>query len=452
MIPSRSCAPSCCEHLRTLNLVEQTSDKGIPGPFDKMEPTPCRRVRFYQEKSPVVRKARSSSSRFLAFLGIMIPLLSGCFSPKSLEVATVAYDYSVTKSLVDQLMVNIARSHHHQPIHFTAISNIAATFNYQFTAGATPPLGGLNGGFSLAPIFGATIAENPTISISPIEGEEFTKRLLTPLQEGKLTLLLRQGIDIDLLLRLMAGELRIKKDDREIAYYNRPSDTNGYPIFRQAVLHLSRLQDFNQLYVEPLTIDREWSLPFSTLSGEDFKSLEATYKITVDKDHQIYTLRRRSVGHTVISNYDPTTISNEERLVLQAKADRWPPNDILVDIRPGYPGGEYAMQGGFRLRSFHGILNFLGRTIEEEQEYHVDPDPRTGVVKENPVRVLDIIESSSPPPNAKLSVTHEGNYYSIVEDEHQSWNQEAFRLLYQLFQMTVTEVSRGNIPSITIAK
>jgi len=379
-------------------------------------------------------------------------LLSGCFSPKTLEHVTVAYDYSVTKSLVEQLLINIARAHHHQPVHFTAISNIAATFDYRYMAGATPPLGGLNGGFSLAPIFGATIAENPTFSINPIEGEDFTKRLLTPLQEAKMTLLLRQGVDIDLLLRLMAGEMRMANDGREIAFYNRPSEKTGYPIFRQIVLHLSRLQDNNQLYVEPLVYDREWTLPLSSLSGQDFQTLESNYRIIVNPDNQMYTVQKRSVGHTVITNYDPTTISNKERLALQAKADRWPPNDILVDIRPGNPGGEYPMQGAFRLRSFHGILNFLGRTIEDEQEYHVDPDPRTGIVEENPVRTMEIIESTSKPPNAKVSVTHDGHHYSISDTEKRSWNQEAFRLLYQLFQMTVTEAPRGNVPSITIAK
>jgi len=379
-------------------------------------------------------------------------LLSGCLSPKTLEHVTVAYDYSVTRSLVEQLLINIARAHHHQPLHFTAISNITATFNYQYSAGATPPLGGLDGGFTLAPIFGAVIAENPTFSISPIEGEDFTKRLLTPLQEAKLTLLLRQGVDIDLLLRLMAGEMRMTTDGRETAYYNKPSDRTGYPVFRQIVLHLSRLQDNNQLYREPLVYDREWTLPLSSLSAQDFHALETNYRIIMDTDKQMYTIQKRSVGHTVITNYDPTTISNKERLALQAKADRWPPNDILVDIRPNNPGGEYPMQGAFRLRSFHGILNFLGRTIEDEQEYHVDPDPRTGIVEENPVRTMDIIETSSNPPNANLSVTHEGHHYSITDVERRSWNQEAFRLLYQLFQMTVTEVPRGTGPSITIAK
>lgn len=238
--------------------------------------------------------------------------LSGCISPKALEHVVIAYDYSVTKSLVEQLLLNITRSHHHQPVHFTAISNIAATFDYRFMAGATPPLGGVNGGFSLAPIFGATIAENPTFSINPIEGEAFTQRLLTPLGEAKMTLLLRQGVDIDLLLRLMAGEIRMSKNDRETAYYNRPSNLTGYPIFRQIVLHLSRLQDNNQLYVEPLVYDREWTLPLTSLSGQDFQALETNYRITVDTDKQLYTIQKRSgIPSLRITTRPPSPIKSD---------------------------------------------------------------------------------------------------------------------------------------------
>lgn len=45
------------------------------------------------------------------------------------------------------------------------------------------------------PIFGGSMAEYPTISIAPIEGKEFTKRLLTPFQETKFILLQRQRIE-----------------------------------------------------------------------------------------------------------------------------------------------------------------------------------------------------------------------------------------------------------------
>ena len=382
----------------------------------------------------------------------MLVSLTGCLSPYSLEKAVVAYDYAITNTLVEQLLVNIARAHHHQPIHFTGVSNIAATFDFTVNAGATPPLGGVDGGFSLAPIFGASVSENPTISIAPIDGEEFTKRLLTPFQESKLTLLLRQGLDIDLLLRLMAGELRVFHGEGEIAYYNAPSDKTGYRIFRRAVLHLSRLQDMKQLYVEPLVIERTWNIPFSSLSGEDFSILEKEYQVTYDISTNAYLLQKRIVGRIVITNYDPDLLNPDERLDLQKKAERWPPNDLLVDIRPGYPGGELPLQGDFRLRSFHAILNFLGRTMEEEPEYHVEPDPLTGPVTENPVRTFDIIETEYPPEHAILSATYEGEYYSFGDLENESWNQEAFRLLYQLYQMTVTEELKGAAPSITIAK
>jgi hypothetical protein len=114
-----------------------------------------------------------------------------------------------------------------EPLHFTALSNIAATFNFQVTAGATPPLGGLKGGFTLSPLFGTLSAENPTFSIVPIEGEEFTKRLLTPFPESILTMLLRQGADVDLVPRLMAGEYRTEQEAQKVSYHNKPSDKIG---------------------------------------------------------------------------------------------------------------------------------------------------------------------------------------------------------------------------------
>jgi len=40
----------------------------------------------------------------------------------------------------------------------------------------------------------------------------------------------------------------------------------------------------------------------------------------------------------------------------------------------------------------------------------------------------------------------------IGDDSDQSWNREVFKLLAQLYQMTVTDVSRVLTPQITIAK
>src|SRR5688500_11920787 len=142
--------------------------------------------------------------------------LSGCVSPIALNRAVLAYDDAITSAASKQLLMNIARARNRQPVHFTGVSNVAATFDFRFNAGATPALGGLAGPV-LMPLFGGSVAENPTISIVPIEGEEFTKRLLTPFQQNKFTLLLRQRFDVDHLLRLMAQEVRLEQSGQNVA-------------------------------------------------------------------------------------------------------------------------------------------------------------------------------------------------------------------------------------------
>jgi hypothetical protein len=167
--------------------------------------------------------------------------VTGCLSPITLNRAVTSYDEAITDAISKQLLINIARAHQHQPIHFTGVSNVAATFDFRVNAGATPAFTG-EAGRALLPIFGDSVAKNPTISIAPIEGEEFTKQLLTPFQETKFLLLLRQRYDIDLLLRLMAQELRITENGQEVAYRNTPADRTGYEMFRRVVTHLSSIQ------------------------------------------------------------------------------------------------------------------------------------------------------------------------------------------------------------------
>jgi hypothetical protein len=390
----------------------------------------------------------------VVLLGIIYPLvLSGCLSPISLNRAVIAYDEAITEAQSKQLIINIARAQHHQPIHFTGVSNVAATFDFRFTAGATPALTG-DASRTILPVIGGSVAENPTISIAPIEGEEFTKRLLTPFHESKLTLLLRQGYDIDMLLRLMAKELRLTHNGELRTYWNNPSDKAAYEMFRRVVLHLSAIQDHNQLYVEPLTIERRWTIPADTVTAEGFKALEQEYQVDYNRQDKTYTLRKRVEGGTLITNYDPDILSREERIRLQDEEISLElSNDVSFDIRPGHYGGEWPMKGDFRLRSFNAMLNFLGQSIAEEPEYHVDKDRRTPEVAENPVRTLDLVVSTSSPSGLDLTVKSHGNYYAVNTTGPQArWNREAFKLLSQLFQMTVTEVPRAGVPSITIAK
>jgi hypothetical protein len=394
--------------------------------------------------------------RLLLLLLCLISMLalSGCVSPIALNRAVGAYDEAITSAASKQLLMNIARAHHHQPIHFTGVSNVAATFDFRFSAGGTPALGGLAGPI-LMPIFGGSVAENPTISIVPIEGEEFTKRLLTPFQQNKLTLLLRQRFDVDHLLRLMAQEVRVYHSGQQITYRNTPADRPGYEMFRRVVLHLSAIQDQNQLYAEPLKIERTWTIPAGSVSAEGFQALEKEFFVLYNKQDNTYTLRKQVPGPILITNYDPDTLSIEERSQLSGMTGEWIANDVAFDIRADRTGGEWPIKGAFRLRSFHSILYFLGQSLGEDPEYDVEKDPRTPAIAndENPIATMELVMSDSAPLEADLSIRSHNRYYSLkTAGPLARWNLDGFQMLYLLFQMTITDIPRLGVPSITIAK
>jgi len=394
--------------------------------------------------------------RLLLLLLCLISMLalSGCVSPIALNRAVGAYDEAITSAASKQLLMNIARAHHHQPIHFTGVSNVAATFDFRFSAGGTPALGGLAGPI-LMPIFGGSVAENPTISIVPIEGEEFTKRLLTPFQQNKLTLLLRQRFDVDHLLRLMAQEVRLYHSGQQITYRNTPADRPGYEMFRRVVLHLSAIQDQNHLYAEPLKIERTWTIPAGSVSAEGFQALEKEFFVLYNKQDNTYTLRKQVPGPILITNYDPDTLSIEERLQLSGMTGEWIANDVAFDIRADRTGGEWPIKGAFRLRSFHSILYFLGQSLGEDPEYDVEKDPRTPAIAndENPIATMELVMSDSAPLEADLSIRSHNRYYSLkTAGPLARWNLDGFQMLYLLFQMTITDIPRLGVPSITIAK
>ena len=392
---------------------------------------------------------RSLLVRWL-FVGLACSV-SSCVTTVALDRAVVAYDRTAVELLSKQLLLNIARARHNQPLHFTAISNIAATYNFAVSAGASPALTGDRGAL-LVPLFGASVAENPTISITPMEGEEFTQRLLTPFHEQKLTTLLRQHYDVDALLRLLAGEVRLVTDGRyEAVYNNRPSDRDGYSTFRRVVTHLSTIQDRHSLYIEPLLLQDSWIIPATAMTVEGFQTIYDNFALTYDAVTQLYTVAKKVTGRIIITNYDPAILSNQERQSLQAEAETGPSNEIMLDIRPGYPGGEYPLHGKILLRSFYNVLTFIGRDMAEEPEYDVPPDPRTPPISENPVHTLEILETESSPSAGDLSIAFNGHNYAVRPETGYQWNRKAFSLLYQLFQMTVAAAPQAG-PAITIAK
>lgn len=386
--------------------------------------------------------------------------LSGCLSPLAMHQAVLEYDRTVSRVESEMLLLNIARAKHFHPNHFTALSSVAATFEFQTTAGVAP------GSETIAaPVFGMTAAEKPTMTIIPIQGEEFTTRILTPFDEAKVAFLFQQGIEPAIILRLMGRELVVDGYGESARLRNNPHLREEYEEFRQRILHLSYLNLSRNLFVGPIVYEEP--SPFTIgrrLTTEELvqsldKLLQASeqgYRWVPSPNGEL-NLSRKITGRIAITNYNPANLTSNERRLLAAEADKIPRNAILIDIRPDQPGGDYPLHGAIIVRSFNAILQFLAMGISAAPEYHVEKDPRTGAVFRNPPWTISIEESIDEPSEAAFSVSYQNRWYSMrnppkVVGGIQPWNQVAFRLLNQLFQMTVTEVSKVPTPAITIAK
>jgi hypothetical protein len=111
---------------------------------------------------------------------LVTSLLVGCVGPPALHKSVLGYDVTTNQLEQEILLLNIARLSHEAPVHFTMTGSIAATFDFTTS-------GNFSGSIVTSPgdnIFNfgmsASASENPTLSIVPISGEDFTKRVVTP--------------------------------------------------------------------------------------------------------------------------------------------------------------------------------------------------------------------------------------------------------------------------------
>ncbi len=381
--------------------------------------------------------------------------VTGCMGPTALHKSVLGYDEMISLIEREMLLINIARAHREIPSHYTVTSNIAATFDFETNAGFIGTIferaSSGDGVSNYALSFGVRAAENPTINIVPISGEDFSKRILSPMLENKLLFLVFQGAHPDMVMRLMVRGIEIQNEDGSFQRFilNRPSDTKEYEEFRRIVLHLAWLNTKEQLFVGRIPFRESVRAKLgSSLSAADLISaLEKGYHWMPLENDGEYELSKPTMGRVLISNYDPRTLSNKEREVLNTIIAPKPSSFVLVDIRPEFPGGDFPLFGSIKLRSFNEIIEFIADGIERNLEFDVDPDPRTGIAYQNPRSVLSIMVDE-PSSSGLFRVSYGGHDYAVKDTP---WDYQAFKTLHHLFQMTVTDVTGVGIP-ITISK
>lgn len=395
----------------------------------------------------MTRRPAATRTAWLCALALGV---SSCAGPLVLERQVIGYD-DVAKSLDEKLLLlNIARVDNLEAVHFTSTSSIAATFNWTTSLAS----GQLNTApntdfFNIA--IGASASENPTFSIIPISGQQFTERLATPFDGKVFESLVFQGGRISQVMRTMASGIEVQTPAGSFIRFieNDPQRPAEYEEFRRIADHLQWLNDHRKLFVR--------SLVFRETLIRDFKGVPSAGDINNgftlglnwrQKTDGSYELTRLDAGRNVVTNFDPMALSDQQRFEFNERISRNPRGFVYLEVRPDGPGGDFPIRGAIKMRSMLQILRFLAHGIHVAPEFDVAPDPRTGEVAANPAATLKINVTDSAPDSSVPFIYFRGRYYSVNDSD---WDRTSFFLLNILFQSTVGKVESVAIP-VTIAK
>ena len=392
---------------------------------------------------------RRATLNFLT--GVMAVAISGCLGPPVLERQVLGYD-EVTRTLDEKLLLlNITRVSNQEPVHFTSTSSIAATFTWTTTLGAGGEITEAKGTNFLNLNIGGSASENPTFSISPISGKEFTERVATPFQDRVFEFLVFQGGRIDQAIRLMGAGIEVQKPDGRFVRFieNDPRRPKEYEEFRRIAAHLQWLNDNRQLFVRPLVFDEPLIADFKdTPSAGDINNGFNMGLRWRQKPNGHYELTRLKGDRIVVGNFDPMALTDQQRFELDEKIKKNPSGFVYLDIQPNGPGGNFPIQGAIKLRSMFQILKFIAIGIKIAPEFEVSPDVPTEDTDTVATATLKINITDSPPDLRIPTVYYDGHYYSVNDTV---WDRTTFLILSILFQTTIGRIENVGIP-ITISK
>jgi len=420
--------------------------------------SPKRSRRFWQTGVTAWCKAAFAQESFVTswrraaptlLIGVIIAAAGGCVGPPVLERQVLGYD-QVTKTLDEQLLLlNIARVAHDEPIHSTSTSSIAATFDWTTTLSVGGQLTQRGNNFLNLNLLGSA-AENPTFSITPLSGEEFTKRIATPFRDDIFEFLVFQGGALDQVMRLMAAGIEVQTPDGRFVRFieNDPRRTTEYEEFRRITAQLQWLNDNRRLFVRPLVFEETLIADFKNVPrAEDINNGFNMGLRWRQKPNGNYELTRLRGGRVVVTNFDPMALTDQQRFDLDEKIKKNPSGFVYLNIQSDGPG-IVSIEGAIKLRSLFQVLHFIGRGIHTAPEFDLSPVRRSGEIEAEPAATLKINVTESPPAGNLPTTYYEGHYFSLNDTV---WDRTSFLLLSVLFQTAVGKIENVAIP-ITIAK
>jgi hypothetical protein len=250
--------------------------------------------------------------RNLGWLGLVCSSLLGCsqIGPHGIAVEQPSYREIISKSKQQEILINLVKLKYNDDIGFLDISSISSTNSFEIRAGyelnitdtlsMALPSRSQTRSHSQAGRYapGITYAERPIITYSPLNGQKFTKKLLSPLPLYSVYLLVRSGWSIDQIFSLLLQEA----NEVENASGSSAATTSHVPPFEEFKKGVAALRELQIL--DAIRFD------YLRTKGEEILILHIKPKLNNSKAANTF----RKVFHIksnkpdlIIAEYDPVS-------------------------------------------------------------------------------------------------------------------------------------------------
>jgi hypothetical protein len=342
----------------------------------------------------------------------------GCGSMGADAIPRARFDYNdaIVRSFDSQMLLNLIRLRYQDSVLFLDLTSVVTSYHREVS-------GGVSSSVSFEPVAttgagvnaGTMFSETPTISYSPLQGENFAKRLLAPIQPAAILLLSRSGWGLDQLLLCTVQQLNDLQNGMSIGGVA-PKQVYRYERFRRVAELLRSLQEEAKIQLTTLADDAE---QVAITPGPN--PIDADAKAKAEEAIALLGIKREGGPITVEA---PTFPRSPATIVLTG-------------------------------RSFLGVMAFLAQFVEVPAE-HV----RAGLVrvtKGTDGKPFDwrrishdlfrVRSSSSEPDQAYVQVYYRGYWFWIDDADVEA--KSTFTLLTQLFSLQAAS-DKIQAPVLTI--
>jgi len=356
---------------------------------------------------------QTAEARAHAFLpAVLAMLLCGCASMGPGTVARDRYDYSdsISESWKRQTLLNIVKLRYLDPPIFVDVGQIVAGYSMETAVN----LGGQvssprNNNLALG--VSGTFTDRPTITYTPLTGNQFVKALMTPLPPQAVFFMIQSGWPADaILLATLVSMNGLKNQETSIGGSTQPDD--------EFVRALELLRDIQ-------------------------RSGAVSLRVRVDEQQKqatILTFRSADISQETLAEI------RELRQLL-----RLDPEASEFDLAfGGLPGNNREL--AVITRSILHVMTAMAALVEvpaeDVAEGRATPGLATGNETEQGHGLVCIHSSPDEPTDASVAVPYRGHWFWI--DDRDLRSKRAFASMLLLFTLTDSG-EKENLPLLTIS-